>query len=270
MTFDKIFTQKIGELGTRGLWGTPGGTWPSTHKHRWAGGRTGGHHDGESGHGHVRGVVGPGWAGVPGGCATFSTLCPLLCHFPPRQPAQTVRGRKRLSLPSAGSGGFRARPAPCARPCPCPHCPTAAPSPPRRVPGHCSSCQPWPWRPVTLPRPRWWSLLGSSPSPAWHWGGSGAGQAQGMSPCPLAWAGGLSPLTLCLRPCRLPAFPGFRLQPGRGGQAPDGILRGGETGGPRGQALCTPGVGLAPPGPVGTVPRAPPEVMVPRELGDAV
>lgn len=30
VTFDKIFTQKIGELGTRGLWGTRGGTWAST------------------------------------------------------------------------------------------------------------------------------------------------------------------------------------------------------------------------------------------------
>lgn len=42
VTFDKIFTQKIGELGTRGLWGTRGGTWASTHKRRgkrgWAGG----------------------------------------------------------------------------------------------------------------------------------------------------------------------------------------------------------------------------------------
>lgn len=30
VTFDKIFTQKIGELGTRGLWRARGGSWPST------------------------------------------------------------------------------------------------------------------------------------------------------------------------------------------------------------------------------------------------
>lgn len=227
------------------------------------GGCTGGQRDSESGHRSGRGAVGPGWTGVPGGCATFPTLCPLPCHFPPRQRKRSGAGSVSHFLLPAPAVSGHVRPAPCARPCPCPHC---APQQPPHCPvvsqgaaprASCvlvtlSACQVLTDPCLALPQ-------------SWHWGGSRAGQALGMSLCPLAWAGGLSPLMLWLCPCRLPAFPGFCLQPGRGGQAPDGILRGGETGGPRGQILCAPGVGLVPPGP-----RAPCEVTVPREVGDTV
>lgn len=87
---------------------------------------------------HGQRVAGPGWAEVPGDCVTQ----PLPPHPPPHVPhpvtspstALTVQGRKRLSLPPAGSGGFRARPPHSsllrsARLCPCPVAPQLHQSP---------------------------------------------------------------------------------------------------------------------------------------------
>lgn len=208
--------------GHRG-WGGHGGhrgQHPQAQGQAWLGwgGCTGGHHESESGRRNGRGVVGQGWTGVPGGCATFPTLCPPPCHFPPHQRKPSRAGSASHFLLPAPAVSGHVRPAPCARCAPQqpPHCPVlsqgAAPCA-SHVCVTLSPCQVFTSPCLALPLPR-----------AWHWRGSRAGQAQGMSLCPLAWAGGLSPLTPWLCACRLPALPGFCLQPGRGGQAPDGVL----------------------------------------------
>lgn len=145
------------------------------------GGCTGSHHDSESGHGNGRGVVGPGWTGVPGGCATFLTLCPLPCHFPPRQYKPSGAGSVSHFLLLAPAVSGHVRPAPCARPCPCPHCAPQQPpgcpmlSQPAAPHANCvlvtlSPCQVRTGPCLALPLPQ-----------AQPRGGSRAGQTQGMS-----------------------------------------------------------------------------------------
>uniref|UniRef100_A0A8C3DES5 Beta-adrenergic receptor kinase 1 n=1 Tax=Corvus moneduloides TaxID=1196302 RepID=A0A8C3DES5_CORMO len=178
VTFDKIFTQKIGELGTQGLWWTWGAPWPAPTSTGASvaglGGCTGGHHESESGRGNGRRVVGPGWTRVPGGCATFPTLCPPPCHFPPRQRKPSGAGSASHFLLPAPAVSGHVRPAPCARPCPCssvPHSsPLSAPCCPRAL-LHVPAVSLSPCHPAK-----------SSPVPAWHFpfAEPGTGVAAGL------------------------------------------------------------------------------------------
>lgn len=154
VTFDKIFAQKIGELGTRaGGHGRARGGAPTN-----TGGPQGapsGSRD--SGRGHSlrgrRGGRGAGQRSRPPPCTPH----------PITSPALTVRGRKRLSLPPAARWRF---PGPSAllRRAPPTLCPLAPPlhQPPHRSPApqcptvlHCSSQRPPVsfCHPIALPGP---------------------------------------------------------------------------------------------------------------------
>lgn len=163
VTFDKIFAQKIGELGTQGLGGTRGGSWASTHehmgKHEWAGGLHWWPPWQREWPREWHGGSGPGWAGVPGAAPRSPPCVPCPVTSP---HASTNRlGQEAPLTSSCRSGGFRARPL-CSvcPPVPLPPlCPTAAPSLPHAVPGCWSPRQLCPCHPVTLPSPHR-SLLG--------------------------------------------------------------------------------------------------------------
>lgn len=141
-----------------------------------------------------QGGCGAGWTLVLGGCATFPTLCPLPCHFPPHQHKPSGAGSASHFLLPAPAVSGHVRPAPCARPCPCPHC---APQQPPHCPVVSQGAAPHASRVLVTLSPCQ-ALTGPCLAlpQAWHWDGSRAGQAQGMSLCPLAWAEELSPFTL--------------------------------------------------------------------------